>query len=107
MGSHDVLLFADATRLRLLPPLQAAWARVGEQAVVPVTGRNVRHVLFGALNVRTAHRVIVRWPSETSPGARAFLTEIRRRYRSAPTIWLWLDQGPAHSAAPPRRLAAE
>jgi transposase InsO family protein len=57
--------------------------------------------------VRTAHRVIVRWPSETSPGARAFLTEIRRRYRSVPTIWLLLDQGPAHTAAPTRRLAAE
>jgi transposase InsO family protein len=62
---------------------------------------------WGALNGRTAHRVVVRWPSETSPGARAFLTEIRRRYRSAPTTWLLLDQGPAHTAAPTRRLAAE
>ena len=106
-GSHDLLLFAEATRLRLLPPLRAAWARVGEQAVVPVTGRKARRVLFGALNVRTAHRVIVRWPSETSPGARAFLTEIRRRYRSAPTIWLLLDRGPAHTAAPTQRLVAE
>jgi transposase InsO family protein len=107
MGPQDVLLFADATRLRLLPPLRATWARVGEQAVVPVTGRNARRVLFGALNVRTAHRIILRWPSETNPGARAFLTEIRRRYRGAPTIWLLLDQGPAHTAAPTRRLAAE
>jgi transposase InsO family protein len=107
MGPRDVLLFADATRLRLFPPLRAAWARVGEQAVVPVTGRNARCVLFGALKVRTAHRIIMRWPSETSPGARAFLTEIRRRYRGAPTIWLLLDRGPAHTAAPTRRLAAE
>jgi transposase len=107
MGPRDALLFADATRLRLFPPLRAAWARVGEQAVVPVTGRNARRVLFGALNVRTAHRVLLRWPSETGPGARAFLTEIRRRYRQAPTIWLLLDQGPAHTAAPTRRLAAE
>src|SRR3954468_11044928 len=106
MGPRDVLLFADARRLRLLPPLRAAWARVGEQAVVPVTGRNARRVLFGALNVHTAHRVIVRWPSETSPGVRAFLTEIRRRCRGAPTIWLLLDQGPAHTAAPTRCLAA-
>jgi transposase InsO family protein len=107
MGPHDVLLFADATRLRLFPPLRAVWARVGEQAVVPVTGRNARRVLFGALNVRTAHRVTMHWPSETSPGARAFLTELRRRYRSAPTIWLLLDRGPAHTATPTRRLAAE
>jgi transposase InsO family protein len=107
MGPQDVLLFADATRLRLFPPLRAVWARVGEQAVVPVTGRNARRVLFGALNVHTAHRVILHWSSETSPGARAFLTELRRRYRSAPTIWLLLDRGPAHTAAPTRRLAAE
>ena len=107
MGAQDVLLFADATRRRLFPPLRAAWARVGEQAVVPVTGRNAQRVLFGALNVRTAHRVVMRWPSETGPGARAFLTEIRRRYRQAPTIWLLLDQGPAHTAAPTRRLAAD
>jgi hypothetical protein len=107
MGPRDVLLFADATRLRLFPPLRAAWARGGEQAVVPVTGRNAGRVLFGARNVRTAHRVILRWPSETSPGARAFLTEIRRHYRSAPTIGLLLDRGPAHTAAPTRRLAAE
>jgi transposase InsO family protein len=107
MGPQDVLLFADATRLRLFPPLRATWARIGEQALVPVTGRNARRVLFGALNVRTAHRIIMRWPSETSPGARAFLTEIRRRYRQAPTIWLLLDHGPAHTAAPTQRLAAE
>jgi DDE superfamily endonuclease len=107
MGPRDGLLFADATRLRLLPPLRAAGARGGEQAVVPVTGRNAQRVLFGALKVRTAHRVIVRWPRETSPGARACLTEIRRRYRGAPTIWLLLDPGPAQTAAPTRRLAAE
>jgi transposase len=107
MGSHDVLLFADATRLRLLPPLRAAWARVGEQAVVPITGRNAKRTLFGAINPRTGHRIVLRWPSETGPGARAFLAESRRRYRVAPTIWLLLDQGPAHTAVPTRRLAAK
>ena len=107
MGPRDVVLFADATRLRLFPPLRAAWARVGEQAAVPVTGRNAQRALFGALNPRTGHRIVLRWRSETGSGARAFLTEIRRRYRGAPMIWLLLDQGPAHTAAPTRRLAAE
>jgi transposase len=107
MQPGDVLLFTDATRLRLFPPLRAAWARTGEQAVVPVTGRNDKRVLFGALNVRTGHRVVVRWPRETGPGARALWRELRRRYRRAPTIWLLLDQGPAHTAGPTQRLAAE
>ena len=101
-----MVLFADATRLRLFPPLRAAWARVGKPAIVPVTGRNGRCVLFGALNVCTGHCIVVRQPSETGPGARAFLTEIRRRYRRAPTIWLLLDQGSPHTAAPTRQLAA-
>ena len=35
------------------------------------------------------------------------MTEIRRRYRRAPTIWLVLDRGPAHTAPPTRRLAAQ
>jgi transposase InsO family protein len=101
-----VVLFADATRLHLFPPLRAAWARVGTPAIVPVTGRNGRCVLFGALNVCTGHCIVVRQPSETGPGARAFLTEIRRRYRRAPTIWLLLDQGSAHTAVLTRQLAA-
>jgi transposase len=29
----------------------------------------------------------MRWEQETGPGARALWTEIRRRYRAAPTIW--------------------
>ena len=107
MKPNDVLLFADATRLRLFPPLRATWARVGEPALVPVTGRNDRCVLFGTINVRTGHRVAVRWPRETGPGARALLTEVRRRYRSASTIWLLLDRGPAHTAGPTQRLAQE
>ena len=103
----DVLLFIDATRLRLFPPLRAAWAQAGEPALVPVTGRNSQRVLFGAINLRTGHRVVLCWPSETGPGAQAFLTEIRRRYQQASTIWLLLDHGPAHTAGPTQRLAAQ
>ena len=102
-----MLLFTDATRLRLFPPLRASWARVGQTARVPVSGRNDRVVLFGAINVHTGHRVVLRWPRETGPGARALFTELRRRYRQAPTIWLLLDRGPTHTAGPTQRLAAE
>ena len=102
-----MLLFIDATRLRLFPPLRAAWAQIGQPALVPVSGRNSQRVLFGAINPCTGHRVLLRWPSETGPGARAFLTEIRRRYRQAPRIWLLLDHGPAHTAHQTQRLAAE
>jgi transposase len=100
------VLFAEATRLHRFPPLRAAWARVGTPAIVPVTGRHGRGVLFGAWNVCTGHRIVVRQSSETGSGARVLLTEIRRRYRRAPSIWLLLDPGPAHTAVPTRHLAA-
>jgi hypothetical protein len=107
MQSGDVLLFAEATRLRLFPPLRAAWARRGQQAVGPVSGRKDRRVLFGAFHPRTAQRIVVQSERETGPGARALLAEWRRRYRAAPTIWVLLDRGPAHTAAPTQPLAAQ
>ena len=55
-----MLLAEDETTLRLLPPLRAAWALRGQQATVPISGRNDQRVLFGALNVATGHRVILR-----------------------------------------------
>ena len=102
-----MLLFVDATRWRLFPPLRAAWARQGEQAIVPVSGRNDQRVLFGAINPHTGHRIVVQHERETGPGARALLAQLRRHYRVAPTIWVLLDRGPAHTAGPTRRLAAE
>ena len=74
---------------------------------MPVSGRHDRRVLFGAFNPRTAHRIVVQSQRETGPGARALLAELRRRYRAAPTIWVLLDRGPAHTAAPTQRLATE
>src|SRR4051794_1940015 len=59
MQPDDVLLFTDWTMLRLFPPLRATWSRVGEPAVVPITGANAKRVLFGALNVCTGHRVVL------------------------------------------------
>jgi hypothetical protein len=74
----DVLLFTDWTLLRLFPPLRAAWSRVGEPALVPVTGRNAKRVLFGAINVYTGSRVVLCRKRAGGADARAFLAELRR-----------------------------
>jgi DDE superfamily endonuclease len=92
-----VLLFTDWTLLRLFPPLRAAWARVGTPAVVPVTGRNAKRVLFGAINIQTGHRIVLCRKSAGGADARAFLSELRYRYTKARTIWLLLDRAPAHT----------
>jgi hypothetical protein len=45
--------------LRLFPPLRATWALKGRQAVVPITGRNAKRVLFGAIDLGSARRVVL------------------------------------------------
>jgi transposase len=107
MEAGDVLLFVDATRLRLFPPLRSVWARKGEQALVPVTGRNAKRVLFGAINVRTGHRIVVQRRGEGAPDAQRLLKAIRHGYRHAATIWLLLDEASAHTAEGTRQLAAQ
>ena len=101
-----MLLCCDWTLLRLFPPLRAAWARKGIQATVPITGANAKRVLFGAINLRTAHRVVLIRPRAGAADAQAFLRELRRRYRTAGTIWLLLDRASAHTAARTQMLAA-
>ena len=103
----DVLLFTDGTLLRLFPPLRAAWSRVGQQALVPATGRNAKRVLFGAINVRTGHRIVLCRKQAGGADARIFLIELRRHYHQARTIWLLLDRAPAHTDAKTMQLAAD
>jgi transposase len=102
----DVVLFADWTLLRLFPPLRAAWAPAGAQATVPITGRNAKRVLFGAINLATARRAVLIRGAAGQADAQAFLRDLRRRYRRAGTLWLLLDQAGAHTAPATQRLAA-
>jgi transposase len=101
-----VLLCCDWTLLRLFPPLRAAWARRGTQAGVPIAGANAKRVLFGAIDLRTAHRVVLIRPRAGAADAQALLRDVRRRYRAAGTIWLLAGRASAHTAAPTRTLAA-
>ena len=98
-----MLLCIDATRLRLFPPLRSTWARKGEPARVPVTGGHAKRVLFGAINVRPGHRMVVQRPGEGAPDAQRLLQAIRRCYRHAATIGLLLDEASAHTAAGTRQ----
>lgn len=105
MPARAVLLFSDATILRWFPPLRYAWALRGEQALVKITGQNAKRVLFGTINPRTGHRVVLRRPRQRQEDFQAFLRELRRRYPGRP-IWLLLDKASCHSAVRSRQLAA-
>jgi len=87
----------DETDVLLFPPLRAAWAKRGQPAHVSLTGRNARRVIFGALNLRTGHRVLLCREHQRAPDFCAFLKELRRRYRDRP-VALLLDSDPSHTA---------
>ena len=90
-----VILFEDETTLRWFPPLRGMWARRGEQAEVPITGQNAKRVLFGAINFRTGHRVVLRRSQVRQADFQEFLRLLRRRYGGRP-LYLLLDKAPGH-----------
>ena len=99
------MLFTDWTILRLFPPLRAAWAPVGTAGEVLITGQNAKVVLFGAISLRTGHRVVVARARAAGADARAFLVELRRRYRSRCTLWLLADRATGHTDRQTQALA--
>jgi transposase len=105
LRSTDVVLFTDWTLLRLFPPLRAMWAAIGTQAKVSITGQNARRVLFGTLNLRTAHRTVLITRGVGTRAVRAFLRALRRAYRRAGTLWLLADRASGHTARATRALA--
>lgn len=102
-----MVLATDWTILRLFPPVRSAWAKRGEQAEVVISGANAKRVLFGAINVRTGHRVVLKRPRAGGAEARAFFTELRRRYRAYGTILLLLDRASGHTDRKTQALATE
>ena len=99
------MLFTDWTLLRLFPPLRAAWAPTGTAAEVPITGENAKVVLFGAISLGTGHRVVVARARATGADARAFLLELRQRYRGHDTLWLLADRATGHTDRQTQALA--
>jgi hypothetical protein len=90
-----VLLACDETDILLFPPLRAVWKLRGKPALVHLSGKNDKCVLFGAINIRTGHRLLLarrylRWPDFVE-----FLIHLRVHYRDQP-IALLLDSHPAH-----------
>lgn len=100
------MLIEDETLLRLFPPLRAMWAKRGQQAIVPITGRNAKCVLFGTLNPCTGHRIVLRRGRMRAVDFQAFLRLLRRHYGGR-VICLLLDKAPSHTAPSSLALAAK
>ena len=87
LARGDRLLCLDWTLWRLFPPLRATWALTGTQALVPITGRNAKRVLFGTIDLRSARRVVLVRTRAGQADAQAFLRALRRWYRRAGCQW--------------------
>jgi transposase len=103
---RTAFLFEDETDLLLFPPLRAAWALRGQQAEVPLCGRNARRVLFGALNVATGTRLLLPREYQRAGDFQAFLRLLRGHYRGWGLVVV-LDEDPSHTAKGSLRLARE
>jgi len=57
VGPEAALLYADESRIALLPLIRAMWHRRGQQVRIPTPGTNVSRALFGALNIRSGRWV--------------------------------------------------
>jgi transposase len=106
LGRRAVVLVEDETHMRELPPLRAGWSRVGVQKALPITGRNARRTLFGALNIRTGARYVRDTVRNRAADFGLFLHHLRRCHPGR-GILLILDQGSCHTAKVSARLATE
>lgn len=78
----------------------------GRPAEVPLSGRNARRVVFGALNLRTGGRLLLDREHQRAGDFQAFLRLVRGHYRGWHVVLL-LDEDPSHTAKGSVRLAAE
>jgi hypothetical protein len=106
LPADAVWLFEDETILRLFPVLRRAWSVRGEQAKVPISGRNAKQVLFGTINPCTGHRIVLSRPNMRQENFQDFLRLLRQSYPGR-QIWLLLDEASCHTAPRSQRLAAE
>lgn len=95
LGKRDVLLAQDETDILLFPPLRSAWSARGLPDPVELQGGNAKRVIFGALNLRTGHRILLPRSSLTAIDFQFFLWELRSEYRGW-NIHLLLDLHPSH-----------
>lgn len=96
-GPAAVLLYADESRVQLLPLIRATWQWVGQQLRVCTPGTNVSRTLFGALEVRTGRWLYAVRERGRQEDFLAFLQQVLTAYPTQPVV-LVVDNVGAHTA---------
>jgi transposase len=96
-GPNAAVLYADESRVQLLPLVRAMWHWIGQQIRVPTPGTNVSRTLFGALNIHTGQWDHLVRQRATSEDFIAFLEHLLAAYPVEPII-LIVDNFSSHRA---------
>ncbi len=91
------VLYADESRICLLPLVRAMWHWVGVQVRVPTPGNNEARALFGALEVRSGRWVYMVRDRMLKEDFVAFLEHLLASYPNSPII-LIVDNYSSHTA---------
>jgi transposase len=74
LSSHELIVFADALAIHLLPQVGAAWMPQGTQAEGMTPGKNETHYLAGALHLATGKLLYCLGPRKNNGFFRDLLT---------------------------------
>jgi transposase len=91
------ILYADESRIQLLPLVRAMWHWVGHQVRVPTPGNNETRAVFGALDIRSGRWVYMVRDHMLKEDFIAFLEHLLASYPSGPII-LIVDNFSSHTA---------
>ena len=96
-GPEASVLYADESRIQLLPLVRAMWHWIGTQIRVPTPGSNDTRALFGALNINTGQWTYLVRPHVRKEDFIAFLQHLLVVYATGPII-LIVDNYSSHTA---------
>jgi transposase len=91
------ILYADESRIQLLPLIRAMWHWAGQQVRVPTPGSNKTRALFGAVNIRTGQWTYLVRERIRKEDFIAFLEHLLVVYPKHP-ILLIVDNYSSHTA---------
>jgi hypothetical protein len=104
--TRSVILFADSTIVREIPPLYSAWAPINHRALVPIVGSHNKRVLTGALNVQTGAWYPLVTTDFQQEDFHAFLRGMRKKWRGWHIV-LFIDKHSVHRSPSSRNLARQ
>jgi transposase len=98
LPAGSVVLAEDETHLDLLARVRACWMTYGLRHHIPTPGSNIRHTIFGAVNMLTGvvhHHIAVKGVSVVFC---YFLEQVLAAYPNAPVVAVICDNGSVHTS---------